>query len=220
MVSARACLCAAYFLCVRARFFVSMKMAFIEGLRHASLNAPSHSAGDPAFIHSIMPTSSGLLTVVAQDSLHVSAQDQVKYCTSPECDTICMCAQATNIVRSFAAVGSRAPDKAIPAAILDGAAGFAILSVAKVCARFAPLVAMFQDPNFKDAALEKVPEWLACREIFACANHCGQCLICWSPAASRILIGGHPGCTLVSRSQDGCIREFNCVSWRRGCCYC
>ncbi|EIE18388.1 DUF500-domain-containing protein [Coccomyxa subellipsoidea C-169] len=39
--------------------------------------------------------------------------------------------KATNIVRSFAAVGSRSPDKAIPAAILDGAAGFAILSVAK-----------------------------------------------------------------------------------------
>ena len=145
MVSARACLRAAYFLCVRARIFVSMKMAFIEGLRHASPNAPSHSAGDLAFIHSIMPTSSGLSTIFAQDSLHVSAQDQVNHCTSPECDTICMCAQATNIVRSFASVGSRAPDKAIPAAILDGAAGFAILSVAKVCARFAPLVAIFQD---------------------------------------------------------------------------
>ncbi|BDA51595.1 probable SH3 domain-containing YSC84-like protein 1 at C-terminar half [Coccomyxa sp. Obi] len=39
--------------------------------------------------------------------------------------------KATNIVRSFAAVGSRAPDAAVPAAILDGAAGFAILSVAK-----------------------------------------------------------------------------------------
>jgi len=40
--------------------------------------------------------------------------------------------QATNIVRQFAALGVSAPDKAVPAAILDGAAGFAILSVAKV----------------------------------------------------------------------------------------
>ncbi|CAL8465716.1 g5252 [Coccomyxa elongata] len=39
--------------------------------------------------------------------------------------------KATNIVRSFAAAGSRSPDAAVPAAILDGAAGFAILSVAK-----------------------------------------------------------------------------------------
>lgn len=40
--------------------------------------------------------------------------------------------QATNIVRQFAALGVSSPDKAVPAAILDGAAGFAILSVAKV----------------------------------------------------------------------------------------
>ncbi len=46
--------------------------------------------------------------------------------------------KATNIVRSFAAVGSRAPDAAVPAAILDGAAGFAILSVAKVRATLNP----------------------------------------------------------------------------------
>jgi hypothetical protein len=70
-VSARACLCAAYFLCVRAQISVSMKMAFVEGLNYASPNAPSHSAGDPAFIHSIMPSSSGLPTIFAQDSLYV-----------------------------------------------------------------------------------------------------------------------------------------------------
>lgn len=40
--------------------------------------------------------------------------------------------KATNIVRSWAAVGSLSPEKAIPAAVLHGAAGFAILSVAKV----------------------------------------------------------------------------------------
>ncbi|KAK9868579.1 hypothetical protein WJX84_008848 [Apatococcus fuscideae] len=40
--------------------------------------------------------------------------------------------KATNIVRSWATVGSLRPEKAIPPAVLHGAAGFAILSVAKV----------------------------------------------------------------------------------------
>ncbi|KAK9857195.1 hypothetical protein WJX84_010172 [Apatococcus fuscideae] len=40
--------------------------------------------------------------------------------------------KATNIARSWAAVGSTRPEKAIPPAVLQGAAGFAILSVAKV----------------------------------------------------------------------------------------
>jgi hypothetical protein len=35
-------------------------------------------------------------------------------------------------VRAFAKVGALSPEKALPAAVLDGAAGFAILSVAKV----------------------------------------------------------------------------------------
>ena len=40
--------------------------------------------------------------------------------------------KATNIARSWATVGSLRPEKAIPAAVLQGAAGFAILSVVKV----------------------------------------------------------------------------------------
>ena len=40
--------------------------------------------------------------------------------------------KATNILNSFAQVGYLQPEKGIPAAVLQGAAGFAILSVAKV----------------------------------------------------------------------------------------
>lgn len=40
--------------------------------------------------------------------------------------------KATNIVRGFARVGTLSPEKSIPARVLDGAAGFAILSVVKV----------------------------------------------------------------------------------------
>ena len=40
--------------------------------------------------------------------------------------------KATNIVRAFRAVGKTAPESGIPAAVLHGAAGFAILSIAKV----------------------------------------------------------------------------------------
>lgn len=40
--------------------------------------------------------------------------------------------KATNIVRAFRAVGKLAPESGIPAAVLHGAAGFAILSIAKV----------------------------------------------------------------------------------------
>ena len=40
--------------------------------------------------------------------------------------------KATNILHSFAQVGSLQPEKGIPAAVLQGAAGFAILSVVKV----------------------------------------------------------------------------------------
>lgn len=40
--------------------------------------------------------------------------------------------KATNILNSFARVGYLQPEKGIPAAVLQGAAGFAILSVAKV----------------------------------------------------------------------------------------
>lgn len=40
--------------------------------------------------------------------------------------------KATNILNSFAQVGSLQPEKGIPAAVLQGAAGFAILSVVKV----------------------------------------------------------------------------------------
>ena len=39
--------------------------------------------------------------------------------------------QATNIVRAFRAVGKVQPETGIPAAVLRGAAGFAILSIAK-----------------------------------------------------------------------------------------
>ena len=42
--------------------------------------------------------------------------------------------KATNILNSFAQVGYLQPEKGIPAAVLQGAAGFAILSVAKVTA--------------------------------------------------------------------------------------
>lgn len=42
--------------------------------------------------------------------------------------------KATNILNSFAQVGYLQPEKGIPAAVLQGAAGFAILSVAKVIA--------------------------------------------------------------------------------------
>ena len=41
--------------------------------------------------------------------------------------------KATNIIRAFRAVGKVAPESGIPAAVLHGAAGFAILSIAKVC---------------------------------------------------------------------------------------
>lgn len=44
--------------------------------------------------------------------------------------------KATNILHSFAQVGSLQPEKGIPAAVLQGAAGFAILSVVKVTAVF------------------------------------------------------------------------------------
>lgn len=40
--------------------------------------------------------------------------------------------KATNILHSFAQVGYLQPEKGIPAAVLQGAAGFAILSVVKV----------------------------------------------------------------------------------------
>ena len=40
--------------------------------------------------------------------------------------------KATNILNSFAQVGSLQPEKGVPAGILQGAAGFAILSVVKV----------------------------------------------------------------------------------------
>lgn len=39
---------------------------------------------------------------------------------------------ATNILHSFAQIGSLQPEKGIPAAVLSGARGFAILSVVKV----------------------------------------------------------------------------------------
>lgn len=40
--------------------------------------------------------------------------------------------KAQNIVRQFAQVGTLYPERSIPAAVLDGAAGFAVLSVVKV----------------------------------------------------------------------------------------
>ena len=40
--------------------------------------------------------------------------------------------KATNILNSFAQVGSLQPERGVPAAVLQGAAGFAILSVVKV----------------------------------------------------------------------------------------
>ena len=40
--------------------------------------------------------------------------------------------KATNILHSFAQVGYLQPEKGIPSAVLQGAAGFAILSVVKV----------------------------------------------------------------------------------------
>ena len=40
--------------------------------------------------------------------------------------------KATNILHTFAQVGYLQPEKGIPAAVLQGAAGFAILSVVKV----------------------------------------------------------------------------------------
>ena len=49
--------------------------------------------------------------------------------------------KATNILNSFAQVGSMQPEKGIPAAVLQGAAGFAILSVVKVgCFAFIALL--------------------------------------------------------------------------------
>ena len=42
--------------------------------------------------------------------------------------------KAQNIVRQFAQVGALYPERSIPAAVLDGAAGFAVLSVVKVSA--------------------------------------------------------------------------------------
>ena len=42
--------------------------------------------------------------------------------------------KATNIVRAFRAVGKVQPEAGIPAAVLHGAAGFAILSIGKVSA--------------------------------------------------------------------------------------
>ena len=40
--------------------------------------------------------------------------------------------KAQNVVRQFARVGALFPERSIPAAVLDGAAGFAVLSVVKV----------------------------------------------------------------------------------------
>ena len=40
--------------------------------------------------------------------------------------------KATNIVRAFRTIGKMAPESGIPASVLHGAAGFAILSIAKV----------------------------------------------------------------------------------------
>ena len=42
--------------------------------------------------------------------------------------------KAQNIVRQFAQVGALYPERSIPATVLDGAAGFAVLSVVKVSA--------------------------------------------------------------------------------------
>lgn len=49
---------------------------------------------------------------------------------------------ATNILHSFAQVGQLQPEKGIPAAVLNGAVGFAILSVAKVRLQVAFVVAL------------------------------------------------------------------------------
>ena len=40
--------------------------------------------------------------------------------------------KAQNIVRQFAQIGALFPERSIPATVLDGAAGFALLSVVKV----------------------------------------------------------------------------------------
>ena len=40
--------------------------------------------------------------------------------------------RATNIVRSFASVGHVGPERGVPASVLKGAAGFALLSTVKV----------------------------------------------------------------------------------------
>ena len=40
--------------------------------------------------------------------------------------------KAQNVVRQFARVGALFPERSIPAAVLDGAAGFAVLSVVRV----------------------------------------------------------------------------------------
>ena len=49
--------------------------------------------------------------------------------------------KATNIVRGFAKLSALAPERSIPAAVLDGAAGLAIMSVAKVGGPLAELSA-------------------------------------------------------------------------------
>lgn len=41
-------------------------------------------------------------------------------------------------MRKFARVGALFPERSIPAAVLDGAAGFAALSIAKVRCQMAP----------------------------------------------------------------------------------
>ena len=40
--------------------------------------------------------------------------------------------KATNIVRSFASIGQLGPERGLPASVLSGAAGFALLSTVKV----------------------------------------------------------------------------------------
>ena len=88
--------------------------------------------------------------------------------------------KAQNIVRQFAQVGVLFPERSIPAAVLDGAAGFAVLSVVKVSSSGMKMYAGVLEIFLKSCLILRLPA----RILMMCRTQ--RSLLCTPPFSGGV----------------------------------
>ena len=106
--------------------------------------------------------------------------------------------KATNIIRAFRAVGKVAPESGIPAAVLHGAAGFAILSIAKVPdLHVIPRRALCPDSPTRGMVSRLCPRvFILCADASDASD--------WTGAAHRNLFPGRRGSPIRAHHSQHC----------------